>query len=46
LHPRDPAEAIEDQKQMLSVLRDSEYQMPTYTELIPKLEELAQYTKI
>src|SRR5919206_5308760 len=41
LHPRDPAEAIEDQKQMISILKDSAYEIPTYTELIPKLEELA-----
>ena len=41
LHPRDPAEAIKDQKQMISILKDSAYEIPTYTELIPKLEELA-----
>src|SRR5919197_1450817 len=41
LHPRDPAEAINDQKQMISVLKDSGYEIPTYTELLPKLEELA-----
>ena len=40
LHPRDPAEAIKDQKQMISILKDSGYDIPTYTELIPKLEEL------
>ena len=41
LHPRDPAEAIKDQKQMISILKDSGYKIPTYTELLPKLEELA-----
>jgi predicted deacetylase len=41
LHPRDPAEAIKDQKQIISILRDTAYEIPTYTELIPKLEELA-----
>jgi hypothetical protein len=46
LQPRDPAEAIEDQKQMIPVLKDSGYQMVIYSELIPKLEELAQHTKI
>ena len=46
LHPRDPAEAINDQKQMISILKDSAYQIPTYTELIPKLEELAPSTRL
>src|SRR5919107_1340729 len=45
LHPRDPAEAINDQKQMISTLKDSGYYIPTYTELIPKLEELAPSTR-
>jgi uncharacterized protein len=44
LHPRDPAEAIKDQKQIISILKDSGYEIPTYTELIPKLEELAPST--
>jgi predicted deacetylase len=46
LHPRDPAEAINDQKQMISILKDSAYQIPTYTELIPKLEQLAPSTRL
>lgn len=46
LHPRDPAEAIKDQKQMISILKDSAYEIPTYTELIPKLEELAPSTRL
>jgi predicted deacetylase len=37
LHPRDPAQAIKDQKQMISILKDSGYNVTTYTELIPKL---------
>ena len=44
LHPRDPAEAINDQKQMISILKDSAYEIPTYTELVPKLVQLAQST--
>jgi predicted deacetylase len=46
LHPRDPAEAINDQKQMISVLKDSAYEIPTYTELLPKLEGLAPSTRL
>ena len=46
LHPRDPAEAIKDQKQMISILKDSAYEIPTYRELIPKLEELAPSTRL
>jgi predicted deacetylase len=44
LHPRDPEEAIKDQKQMISILKDSAYEIPTYTELILRLEELAPPT--
>jgi predicted deacetylase len=46
LHPRDPAEAIKDQKQIISILKDSAYEIPTYTELVPKLEELAPSTRL
>lgn len=46
LHPRDPAEAIKDQKQIISILKDSAYEIPTYTELIPKLEELVPSTRL
>jgi hypothetical protein len=46
VHPRDPAEAIKDQKQMISMLKDSDYDIPTYTELIPKLEGLARSTRL
>jgi predicted deacetylase len=44
LHPRDPTEALGDQKQMILILKDSGYEIPTYTTLIPKLEELVQHT--
>ena len=44
LHPRDPVEAIKDQKQMISILKDTAYEIPMYTELIPKLVELAAST--
>ena len=46
LHPRDPAEAINDQKQMISILKDYAYHIPTYAELMPKLEELAPSTQL
>ena len=46
LHSRDPAEAINDQKQMISVLKDSAYEIPRYTELLPKLEGLAPSTRL
>jgi predicted deacetylase len=46
LHPRDPAEAIKDQKQIISILKDSAYEIPTYTELVPKLEKLAPSTRL
>ncbi|MFL6497843.1 MAG: hypothetical protein ACJ70U_03975 [Nitrososphaera sp.] len=44
LHPRDPEEAIKDQKQTISILKDSAYEIPTYAELIPKLEDLVAST--
>jgi predicted deacetylase len=44
LHPRDPAEAIEDQKRMISILKERGYAIPTYTTLIPKLQELVPLT--
>jgi len=46
LHPRDPAEAIKDQKQMISILKDSAYEIPTYTELVPKLQKLDHSTEL
>ena len=44
MHPRDPAEAIKDQKQMITMLKSNAYEIPTYTELIPKLERLVPST--
>jgi predicted deacetylase len=41
LHPRDPHGALEEQKEMISILKDQGYTMPRYTELVPKLEELS-----
>lgn len=38
LHPRDPFEALEDQKNMISRLKDQGYQFVTYSEIIPKLQ--------
>jgi len=46
MHPRDPPEAIKDQKQMISILKNSAYEIPTYTELIPKLEKLSTTTAL
>ncbi|MFL6512950.1 MAG: hypothetical protein ACJ70X_08390 [Nitrososphaera sp.] len=46
LHPRDPEEAIKDQKQTISILKDSAYEIPTYAELIPKLEDLVASTSV
>jgi predicted deacetylase len=46
LHPRDPAEAIKDQKQMISILKDSAYEIPTYTEIVPKLQKLDHSTEL
>jgi predicted deacetylase len=39
LHPRDPYEALEDQKNMISRLKDQGYQFVTYSEIIPKLQK-------
>ena len=46
LHPRDPAEAIKDQKQMISILKDSAYEIPTYIELVPQLQKLDHSTEL
>ena len=46
LHPRDPEEAIKDQKQTISILKDSAYEIPTHAELIPKLEDLVASTSV
>lgn len=40
LHPRDPYEALNEQKDMINRLKDEDYITPLYSELIPKLHEL------
>jgi hypothetical protein len=37
LHPRDPHQALKEQKDMISELKSRRYKMVTYKELIPKL---------
>ncbi len=44
LHPRDPPEALKDQKYMITTLKDMGYQILTYTDLIPKLEQFVPLT--
>jgi predicted deacetylase len=46
LHPRDPHSALEEQKQMISQLKDLGYKMPTYGELIPKLQEITSFSSV
>jgi predicted deacetylase len=41
LHPRDPHQALKEQKEMISKLKDQRYEMVTYVELIPKLQEVS-----
>ena len=38
LHPRDPHQALKEQKEMISELKDQGYRMLTYMELVPKLQ--------
>ncbi len=45
LHPRDPHQALEEQKEMIRELKDQGYTIASYTDLIPKLKE-APYTII
>ena len=40
LHPRDPHQALKEQKEIISELKDKGYRMPTYMELIPKLQRI------
>lgn len=40
LHPRDPHQALEEQKEMIHILKDQGYRMPIYNELISKLREM------
>ena len=43
LHPRDPHGALEEQKQMICQLKDLGYIMPTYTELVHKLQQATSF---
>ena len=45
LHPRDPHEALQEQKNMICELKDQGYTIPLYKDLISKLNE-APYTVI
>jgi predicted deacetylase len=45
LHPRDPHQALKEQKEMICKLKDQGYRMPTYMELIPKLEGVSVSTE-
>jgi len=44
LHPRDPHQALKEQKEMICKLKDKGYRMLTYTELIPKLQGVSVST--
>jgi hypothetical protein len=46
LHPRDPHNALEEQKQMISKLKDLGYMMQTYKEIVPKLQERASFSSL
>lgn len=41
LHPRDPHQALEEQKEMIYELKNLHYKMVTYKELIPQLHALS-----
>jgi hypothetical protein len=38
LHPRDPHQALKEQKEMICKLKDKGYRMLTYMEIIHKLQ--------
>ena len=40
LHPRDPYQALKDQKEIILKLKDQGYNMLSYKEIIPKLQGL------
>jgi predicted deacetylase len=44
LHPRDPDQALKEQKEIICKLKDKGYRMLTYTELIPKLQGVSVST--
>ena len=44
LHPRDPHQALKEQKEMIYELKNQGYKMVTYMELIPKLQRVSLST--
>ena len=44
LHPRDPHQALKEQKEMICELKDKGYRMLTYMEIIPKLQGVSVST--
>ena len=44
LHPRDPRQALKEQKEMICELKDKGYRMLTYMELTPKLQGVSVST--
>jgi predicted deacetylase len=44
LHPRDPHQALKEQKEMICKLKDKGYRMLTYTELVSKLQGVSVST--
>jgi predicted deacetylase len=44
LHPRDPHQALKEQKEMICKLKSRRYKMATYKELIPKLQGVSLST--
>ena len=41
LHPRDPNQALKDQKEMMCKLMDIGYEIQRYREILPKLQHLS-----
>jgi hypothetical protein len=44
LHPRDPHQALKEQKEMICELKHKGYRMLTYMEIIPKLQGVSVLT--
>jgi predicted deacetylase len=44
LHPRDPHQALKEQKEMICELKNQRYEVATYMELIPKLQGVSLST--
>jgi hypothetical protein len=40
LHPRDPHSALNEQKDMINKLKEEDYTIPLYSEMMPKLKKL------